>query len=114
MGLFLLSACGSDDDGKGLSDAEFRQLYTDIIYIGELHRGDTLRIRAEIDSLLRAHGTDTAALYAAARRTAEDKELTAALYLHAIERFESITHADTLHGTSNDNAESPASAGREP
>lgn len=99
--LFTVS-CSGDSNGDALTDEEFRHIYAEIVYLGELYRGDTLRLRNSVDSLLEAHDADTAALFAAARRTAKDKELTETLYRETIERFESVTAADTLRGAAGE------------
>ncbi len=93
---FVFVSCSRDGGSDALSDGEFRHVYSEIIYLGELYRGDTLRLRAAVDSLLEEHDADTAALFAAARRTAQDRELTEALYRETIERFERLTTADSM------------------
>jgi hypothetical protein len=95
--LVLLSACTHGREEKALSDETFRTVYAKIIYLGELHRGDTLQLRNAIDSLLLSYETDTTALFAAARRSALDKELTERLYSETVQRFQDMTVADSVH-----------------
>lgn len=97
----LFVSCSKDDGADTLSDKEFRAVYAEIVYLGELYRADTLRLRAAVDSILEAYDADTAALFAAARRTAKDKELAETLYRETIERFERMTAADSLRGESD-------------
>ena len=103
--VLLVVSCSKDDGSDRLSDEEFREVYAEIVYLGELYRADTLRLRAAVDSLLEAYDVDTAALFAAARRTAQDKKRTETLYRETIERFERMTAADSLRGEADDSAE---------
>ncbi|MBN1449245.1 MAG: hypothetical protein JXA28_15060 [Bacteroidetes bacterium] len=95
--LILLSACTKGREEKALSDETFRTVYAEIIYLGELHRGDTLQLRNAIDSLLLAYETDTTALFAAARRSALDKGLIERLYSETVQRFQDMTVEDSVH-----------------
>ena len=79
-----------------MPDEQFRQIYGDILLLGELHRSDTAALRLSLDSLLDAHGTDTTSLFAKARDIALDQERSAELYRVVTERFETATGtADT-------------------
>lgn len=83
----MLAGCGGRSDAS-LPDEKFHQIYGDILLLGELHRDDTTALRLSLDSLLAAHATDTAALFAKAREIALDQQASAELYRVVIERFE--------------------------
>lgn len=89
----LLCTVPSCDDGDSnvLSDQTFETLYGDVLFIGELYRGDSTLIRTSIDSLLSAHGTDSATFFATAEHYAHDREKMDRLYKTTIERFEKLS-----------------------
>lgn len=86
--------CGSGGE-RSLPEEEFEQIYGDILYLGELHRDDTLALRGAVDSLLRAHGTDSTTLLATARSFADEPGRLNEVYRNIILRFEAIAAPDT-------------------
>ncbi len=78
-----------------MPEEEFEQIYGDIVYLGELHRDDTLALRAAYDSLLKAHHTDTTVLYATARELTRDPETLNEIYRNIVLRLERIAAKDT-------------------
>jgi hypothetical protein len=86
--------CGNSGE-RTLPEKEFEQIYGDIIFLGELHRDDTLALRAAVDSMLYAHGTDSTALLATARSLADDPQSLNDIYRNIILRFEAIAAADS-------------------
>ncbi len=97
--LMYASAC-SDDNDDLLPDETFEILYGDVLFLGELYRGDSTLIRRSIDSLLQAHGTDTTTFFATAETYAQDREKMQRLYSKTIERFEKLSGSnDSLQNT---------------
>jgi hypothetical protein len=87
--ILAVSVIGCDEQrARTLSDEEFEQIYGDILYLGELHRGDTLTMRRGIDSVLRAHDTDSSALLATARELCTRPEDLHAVYRNVLLRFD--------------------------
>ncbi len=88
MLLCTVPGCDRGTQTRTIPDEKFHQIYGDILLLGELHRGDSLSLRLALDSLLAAHGTDTAQLFSTAREIALDKDRSAELHRIVIERFE--------------------------
>jgi hypothetical protein len=92
--VFSVSGCGSGDTPR-LPEETFEQIYGDILFLGELHREDTLAMRKAVDSLLEAHNTDSTTLLATARELADDSGALNEIYRNLILRFESLTVPDS-------------------
>jgi hypothetical protein len=91
-----VSGCDRGEQRRTMPDEKFHQIYGDILFLGELHRGDSTGMRLALDSLLTANDIDTAILFASAREIALDKERSEELHRIVIERFEKIAApADT-------------------
>lgn len=106
MILLLGSSC-NDDEKKLLSDETFETLYGDVLFLGELYRGDSTLIRQGVDSLLHVHGTDTATFFTTAEHYAHDREKMDQLYKVTIERFEQLSNRNDSSGTVTENTVHP-------
>lgn len=86
--------CGGGETPR-LPEEKFEQIYGDILFLGELHREDTLAMRKAVDSLLKAHNTDSTALLATARELADDSGALNSIYRNLILRFETLSMPDS-------------------
>jgi|GEM_PF-3187307 len=85
----ILFVCSCDKKhGELLPDDDFERIYGEILFLGELHRGDTLQLREAIDSLLHAHDTDTTQMIATARELTKDPKRLTDIYRNIVSRLE--------------------------
>lgn len=76
------------DDGARIPEDRFVQIYGDMLYLAELHRADPVARRHATDSLLRASGTDSAAVARTMAWYAVRQEEFPAMYDRVIKHLE--------------------------
>jgi hypothetical protein len=82
-----LPGCGRDERAR-IPEDRFVQIYADMLYVAELHRANPEARRHATDSLLRAGGTDSAAVARTMAWYAAHQEEFPAMYDRVIRRLE--------------------------
>jgi len=86
--ILFIPGCGEEQKPEPIPDEEFVQLYTDILVVYELYKGeDSLRF-VHLDSLYSRWGVDSTAVLETFDRYCRDPQQLAVLYEHVIAELE--------------------------
>jgi len=86
--ILLMPGCGGEQKPEPVSDEEFVQLYTEILVVYELYKGeDSLRL-VRLDSLYSKWGVDSTSVLETFDRYCQDPQQLAILYERVIAELE--------------------------